>query len=286
MSDDGKRFFQFPIACLSYPGTFQERIDAIISYAIVQCGERQITEMGPEGDAWIDRMEKVQPMSPDALLASAGGEYLRLTLTPEHTALRYQQMRDHIETVEEYGGSMLCRVELGLVLDTRDGKALSEREFSVLCAIYASIGAAPKKCISAQVCGRLAAGIYSNAAFAAAASKDRARILTPRQVRLTWRKLNQLRFFAMLTVGRRKTYFSHRLTQSELEDQLFSSAMYAATHQAAQAKRTVAFHERLAKAKAELGMPVGRARQPKCQPNYVVNSLSSGGIQGVTSVSP
>jgi hypothetical protein len=42
-----------------------------------------------------------------------------------------------------------------------------------------------------------------------------------------------------------------------MKDETFKSAMYAATHKAAQVTRTAAFHECLARAKAELGVPLG-----------------------------
>lgn len=196
-------FFQFPISCLSYPGDHKERIARIISFSIGIYYDKR-TAGKPE-----ERREQA-------------GKKLAVKLGSwERTVVLAKQMDLHVvENRERFGRCLEVRIRSSLVFKAQDGR-ISEREFRILCAIYGSIGGSTYKCIRAEICARLAIGIHNRKSFDAwCHDHDADELLTLRQVRLDWEKLHALGFYAKFTPGRRETFFSNRLTQSELEAKL------------------------------------------------------------------
>src|SRR5262249_30553987 len=88
---------------------------------------------------------------------------------------------------------------------------LSFREFAVLCAIYAAIGAKRYGKVSLQMIRRYAAGHPREQDFQTALAQGRAGslFLSPKQVRKTIDHLEANRFFAKFTYNRREGFYSH-----------------------------------------------------------------------------
>jgi hypothetical protein len=97
---------------------------------------------------------------------------------------------------------------------------LSVREFRVLCAIYAAIGAKPYAKASLDLLRRYASGYPQRADFESAlADPSRASsILTPKQIRSTRDVLETLGFFARFTFNRGECFYSNKMDQAKLHE--------------------------------------------------------------------
>ena len=97
---------------------------------------------------------------------------------------------------------------------------LSVREFRVLCAIYAAIGAKPYAKASLDLLRRYASGYPQRAVFesALAAPSRASSILTSKQIRSTRDVLETLGFFAKFTFNKGECFYSNKMNQAELHE--------------------------------------------------------------------
>ena len=146
--------------------------------------------------------------------------------------------------------SLLLLDDMALQVQIRDNRVLSRREFLVLAAIYSSIGRHPFRAIPEPVIRVRAAGCKCASIYHAEAD-SLPPLLTQKQVRGTVARLHETGWFARVTPIRhgRKTYYSHRLTDSQLRERLFISLTHA--HQFASERRAkdMALADRIAKEK-------------------------------------
>jgi hypothetical protein len=151
-------------------------------------------------------------------------------ITPgTHSLQQHNEVQRHITAwTSRHGPEPLVRVRKDLCFQARDGRGLSIREFRVLAAIYSSIGANPYRAVTELVISMRAIGCKC-AAVMKAENGSLPPCLSEKEARGTVRRLHETGFFARVTPIRhgRKTFYSHRLTDSELRDRLLASLTYS-----------------------------------------------------------
>jgi hypothetical protein len=123
-----------------------------------------------------------------------------------------------------HGTDVQVRLRTDFVFEARDKTGMTYRELAVLSAIYSSIGAKPYPVrITRDAIIRRALGYKSATVMAAEFGRrsDDAKPLTYRQITYTANHLHQRRLFARARPNERQTYYSNRLTQDQIEKQIF-----------------------------------------------------------------
>jgi len=112
---------------------------------------------------------------------------------------------------------------------------MSHREFVVLCAVYAAVGAKPYAKASLQMLRRYAAGYPREADFQnARSSQDTPGImLTTHQVRATLKSLEALGHFAKFTFNRGECFYSNKMDPAQLRQVIVNLKLWKAEKTAA-----------------------------------------------------
>jgi hypothetical protein len=224
-----RRYFQFPLCALSYGASEQECLNHIISYACVEHGKRQwwkcsseerrryrsATESPLTADCHINLKDETQ------VQAALGAAQLNMKLGSVTNVLEsHQRLATFISSFEQrYGRDAQVRIVTSWVFEARDKRGISYIELATLIAIYSKIGAKKSAVrITRDEIWRRAHGCKSKPVFEAACGEHMRPLYTPRQIRAAVDRLHARRFFCRLTFARRQTYYSHRLTASQLAD--------------------------------------------------------------------
>ena len=130
----------------------------------------------------------------------------------DHTAV----LKHCEEWIAKHGPDPLVRLRADICAKARNG-SMSVREFRTLVAIYSSIGRNACRGITQPIIRMRAIGCKS-AGVMNAENGSLPLIMTEKEARGTITRLHELGFFARVTPIRhgRKTFYSHRLTESEL----------------------------------------------------------------------
>jgi len=231
-------YCQFPLSAFAYK-TQNERLAAIVSYSIINTGLKLIQSIGTEGLGELRRESARSSWAAGAnlndnvqLAAIVGRDRLGITRgSMTKTIQKYREL-DQFEkrTADTHGASPKVRLRLDIVLEVLNGGRTSYRELSVLGAVYSCIGSKPLCRVTAKTASLRALGYKSKAVFDAEFPNrvDDARPLSERQVNTTLQKLHQLGWYSRVTVARRVTYYSNRLSQAALEANVVKSATYTA----------------------------------------------------------
>jgi hypothetical protein len=242
----GDAYHQFPLCCLSFGQTVDERLNAIGCYSLVSNGRKLFAKSPAEQQKHFlsyARWAQKVPVDFDAkdtrhraALFAADRMGIRIAnLLP--TIRMFERLDVHIMAFEKlHGRDARVRIKCKWLFDTRDGHGISYREFSVLCGLYSAIGDKELAIVTQARIRRCALG-YRNAAIFGAELPDRpdkAQPLTERQLRDTIARLHRKKFFARCTVSRRITYYSIRLDEDALRKRIFELRTYPATFHANQ----------------------------------------------------
>lgn len=221
-------YFQFPLCAFAFGSNEKERLDAIISYGLVQAGEkwwrRATEEQRRERLLYWSKSKPIADFYSNQnrhLYAKRGAEITKVTISSIRGCL---EQCDGLQSfcdgfIARHGGDPLVRLKTSFVFEARDGKGISARELPILAAIYSIIGNKQGPVLITQDRIRRRALGYKSAAVMQVElpkRKDAARPLTDWQLRSLLEKLTARKFFARSTYGRRLTYYSHRMTQSAL----------------------------------------------------------------------
>lgn len=232
--ESDKRYFQFPLCCLSFGNDYKSRLYHIVSFCIVAAGAKkwettnrdELTEYAAEYDRskWPSGMKTtvlrhLQILAGMKFLGVTGGS---IDSTEEEAAA----IDKHISiTAAKEGGYPLVRIRNDLFWDCVHGK-LPYRDFSVLAAVYAAIGS---KTFPVRVTrDRIQAGAlgYKTKASmtpeALASRKDGATPLSENQIRYTLDHLEATTLFTRVQLSPRKVFFSNRMTAEQMREQLVS----------------------------------------------------------------
>jgi hypothetical protein len=224
-----RRYFQFPLCTLSYGATEQECLNHIISYACVEHGKRKWWKSSSE-ERRVYRSAKESPVAAnryinlkdDAQLSAAmGASHLGMTIGSGSGIVEsHKRLANFISSFEKrYGRDARVRIVTDWVFEARDKQGISYIELATLVAIYSKIGAKKSAVrITRDEIWRRAHGCKSKLVFEAAHGERMRPLFTPRQIRAAVDRLHARRFFSRLTFARRQTFYSHRLTASQLAD--------------------------------------------------------------------
>jgi hypothetical protein len=164
------------------------------------------------------------------LAASIGGEVCGIAIGSVYRSIKqHHELLKHIEEwTSRNGPEPLVRMSRGLCFRARDDEGLSVREFRVLAAIYSSIGASRFRAVPEPVIRVRAIGCKC-ASLINAANGPMPSMLSVDKIRGTVTRLHELGFYARVTPLRygRKTFYSHRLTDSELRERLLATLTYS-----------------------------------------------------------
>lgn len=239
------RYFQFPISALSF-GVAKEW-HTILDLACYNYGS-ELLKKGPlekcmtTAKEWCDRHPEVHSDKAGRReqLALVLG-YAELSINVKSGRLcdrmrNVEAMRSHCEQVP----FPTVRIRTDFWWDTFTPSSreshLSHREFVVLCAVYAAVGAKPYAKASLQMLRRYAAGYPREADFQkATSSKDTPSImLTSHQVRGTLLNLEALGYFAKFTFNRGECFYTNKMLAPELHQRIMEKKIWKAEKVAAQ----------------------------------------------------
>src|SRR5262249_29482151 len=222
-------YFQFPLCCLAYGKNAEQRLNAIISYCCVEMGNRLWSKYSIESR----ELCRARPphwcrstLNDDAHLQAVLGYDALEVFTPDLPASlrRHSVLERFVQSWERtHRADPKVRIATEFVFEARDDTGISYAELAVLCAIFSKIGAAkgPVR-ITRDEIWRRALG-YKSERVLILEARSRAFALTKRQVRSIVDRLHSRNFFARVTIARRQTYYSHRLSSTALAEHVFKA---------------------------------------------------------------
>jgi hypothetical protein len=226
MSKDDK-FLQFPISALRLDqrptdvaqATAHGRLVEILGYCIVDVGKNYIAR---HDDDEAEEMIEESPWKPSGKMTAhqrvvlCGMSILNVMFTDPSSRVQPKSYSDDHSVINRLSnGSKILRLRTDLYWNYRDSKNdWTWREFSILCAVYAGIGAKPSARLSYEYISALAAG-YSRIHEMPHKLKMPMHI-----VRHTVRKLESRGLFKSLCANGRHTHYSHSLNLAELAESL------------------------------------------------------------------
>jgi hypothetical protein len=261
-----KRYFHFPLCLLSFGRNIQERLNAIIVFACVEEGGRQWKKFSPDKRR---RYRSLQPPPSFCTCSIDLGNEEELQLIAgccEHFNLichnaksmlaDYVRVTHFIKEFErKHGTDARVRIRTDWVFKVRDNKGMSYQNFAVLSAIYSKIGASKGPVLmTREEIRKRAHGFKSDRVFRAEMN-GRPPFLSERQARSVIEGLADRRFFARTTYGRRKTYYSHRMTEEALRERVFTAKIQRCLAQQARRRADAALTKRIQEARRKLAGP-------------------------------
>jgi hypothetical protein len=229
-----RHFFHFPLCLLSSVEDVRTGVDHIISYACVEVGKERWQKLS-ENERGARRSFLPDPAvcsgsvdleKDEELQAVVGCEYLDVCAGNVTGMLAsHAQLLSFIKEFERrHGTDARVRIRTDWLFEVRDSKGMSYKELAVLAAIYSKIGASkgPVRITQDEIRKR-AHGFKSDRVFTAEMSRRRKALVTPYQVRSIIERLHVRKFFARVTYARRQTYYSNRLSTTELADHIFTA---------------------------------------------------------------
>ena len=220
-------YCQFPLCSLAFGTRDDDQLVAIMAYSAVEMGER----------LWLkystDQREYVRAHPPEWCTSSLKNDmHLKAVIGCEKLDLIQPHLRflvaDHAalsqfanEWEQRHGRDAKVRIAVDWVFEAIHGTGISCAELAVLAAIYSKIGASKRPVrITRHEIWRRALGYKSERVFRVETGSYVFGI-TKRQVRSIIDRLHARKFFARVTVARRETYYSHRLSSTALSQQVF-----------------------------------------------------------------
>lgn len=232
MNPQRATYFQFPLCALAFGRSVEERLNAIISYGVIEAGrvlwEKKFTQADRQKQCsvWSDP-SRVPPgfnhQNSLHVFAVAGASVIGVNLgslkprLAEHKALCAFCDR----FVSLYGPQPLVRLKQQFVFEARDRKGITSRELAVLAGIYSVVGNKRRPVLITQRrIGWRALGYKSEQVFRCELARrtDGAKPLTDWQLRSTIDGLRTRKFFCRGTHGRRLTYYNHRMSEGEFRE--------------------------------------------------------------------
>jgi hypothetical protein len=267
VSEDGK-YFQGPLCTFAFPEDFKQQVDHFICYSTVEAGYRAMRKDN-DREWWKMKAETIwkekgKPTGfdrerEDHIAVLVGADLLNVgpgcisAMAQSWAELRKFKTdfeREHRDrTTDKVTNDALVRVEHKLTFEARNGSGITEREFRTLVAIYSVIGRKPYAWVTRATIRRRMLGYRTEAILNKCMGKtkpkrkDGAEPLELHQINYTVDRLHQLRFFARARANKRQTYYSHRLTQSELEAALIKSKTYSSEFTAERIQRDATLME-------------------------------------------
>ncbi len=221
-------YLQFPLCALAYGKSEHDRLNAIISYGLVETGKvvwSRITDAQRAGylNTWSavkclpSDFDRCNPLHVAAVL---GARVIGITIySAVQEAARFQALRQYCDEFQMQNGSdALVRLRRDFVFEARDRKGMTPRELAVLAAIYSVIGKKQRPVRITRETINLRALGYKTKEIARRElprRSDGAQLLTEWKLRCTIDSLAARKFFLRSTFGRRETFYTNRMTEAE-----------------------------------------------------------------------
>ena len=221
-------FLQSPLCALALPD--EGLLERIISYGFVEAGVKAMRKLSDD-----ERRERCRefglPVSVRdslELAARLGAEVCGIRPGSQALEMHGELRRHYEDWTSRHGREPFVRIRKDLCFKAHDNGGLSVREFRVLAAIYSSIGANPYRAVTERVIRVRAIGCKCVSVMNAE-NGSLPPVLSEKEARGTITRLHELGFYARVTPIRhgRKTFYSHRLTDSELRDRLLATLTYS-----------------------------------------------------------
>jgi hypothetical protein len=159
----------------------------------------------------------------------------------------YSDLADFAREWERrHGPDARVRIVIDWVFDALERTGISYDELAVVAAIYSKIGSKQRPVlITRDEIWWRSLGYKSERVFKEETGGYGSGCRTARQVRSIIERLAERNFFARLTFGRRQTYYSHRLSLKELDEQVFEAKVYRARARQARIARDAELTSRI-----------------------------------------
>lgn len=248
-------YFQFPICGLAYGENETDRAGAIISYGIVSTGLKLWADLDDEektqrrdGASVVEKPKDFAEHRDDHMAVWIGAKAIGCTLHRMGATIQaYNELTEFRRCYElKHGTDVSVRIKRDVVFEVRDKTGMPYDEFAFLCAIYSCIGAnhGPVRIVRESMKARSMG--YKSAKILGAElhnRKDGRKIPTEWQVRSTVDKLHALKWFSRCHPSRRQTYYSNKLSDDELREQVLKRKTYLAEFKARQRGKDAALAE-------------------------------------------
>lgn len=204
-SDHGN-FFQFPLCLLAEPRNFTELLNRCFEFGVAHYLDKQEPGWAASKESREAAHARARPV-----IGFTGGAPAR--------AIEVHKSVSDFEREWKSAGRKTCWVRLrtDILFDVRNNEVLSERDWRVLCAVFSAIGDKPMVRIGWK-------GIQSRAAGWLTPPPANARpcgLLYPRgQIERSLSKLLERGFVVVATYKRGERFWSHRLNQKELWEEV------------------------------------------------------------------
>jgi len=142
------------------------------------------------------------------------------------------------------------RVKVSLLLSAQNG-GFTEREMRILIAIFSCIGTAEKKWITISTIAARMWGLSSERQMKKVEKSFRRALFTYSQMRTTIANLHRVQCFARVTIGR-KTFYSIRMRESTLREQLVRSSLSRVAFRAKQCAENLLMNDTIKASRALL----------------------------------
>jgi hypothetical protein len=222
-------YFQFPLCLLAMPGTHREiahRIGAYSRISYLESYTKTDFRNIPFEDSKKSWKHVQEHFGFDGETKQEDWELSQLCcrwvfdFEKTHSTDATVRMKPHFVQAIEWGW------------EHRD--PLPARDFRVLCAIYSAIGRKPYMRIALSWIQHRSAGCKSKAVFDG--WKQRAEPLTEKAIRLSVARLHEQKFFARSTFNQSQTFYSHRMDEDKLREEIVKAKTQPAKATAALSK--------------------------------------------------
>ena len=228
-------YLQFPLCTLAYGKSENDRLNAIISYGLVETGKvfwSRITDTQRAG--YLNTRAAVKclpndfdPRNPLHAAALLGARVIGITIfSAVRVVVEHQALRQFFDKFQAQNGSdALVRLRRDFVFEARDGKGMTPRELAVLAAIYSVIGKKQRPVRITRETIKLRALGYRTKEIARRElprRSDGAQPLTEWKLRCTIDSLAARKFFCRSTFGRRETFYTNRMDEAEFRAALIA----------------------------------------------------------------
>lgn len=226
-----EHYFQFPVSALSFgmhQSGHRSRWADVLDYACLHYGRKALSEMPPHVSqdaiaAYLQKRPQVSASMKDRDQQALVLGFDRLNVNAASGSFK-ARLEEATTVAQHCAGSPYPTVRIRTdfwwktFMPENQESPISFREFAVLCAVYAAVGAKPYAKASLQMLRRYAAGYPKEADFQAALSELRpgSLYLSPKQVRTTLDALEANQFFAKFTFNGGECFYSNKMKKTEL----------------------------------------------------------------------
>jgi hypothetical protein len=127
----------------------------------------------------------------------------------------HDAVEKHAEQINSGASGALVRINAKNFRRILKERSLSENEFRILCAIYSGVGSQRMRRITKEELKQRALGYPSSKR-----DLQTEHWMTDHELRKARNALYKLKFFSMLTYAKRQTYYSNRLNEQQLHEQI------------------------------------------------------------------